>query len=386
MGSALADAWSVDDLARLARRRLPRPVFDFYDGGAEDECTLRANALAFERHALVPRAFVDVSTATTRTRLLDADAAMPLAIAPLGGVGFAWRDGDIALARAAAAAGVPYTLSTMAATTIEQVARHAPGRLWFQAHLLQPRERTLELVDRAAAAGYEALMITADLPVGGKRERDLRNDLALPFRLTRRNFPAFAARPAWSLDMLLRRRRRALPTWRCQRRARPAVPRLPATSMPLSTGTRWRELRSRWRGKLVVKGILHAADAERAVQAGVDAVVVSNHGGRQLDGCIATLDALPAIVAAVGGRATVLVDGRNPSRARHPQGHGAGRRRRAGRTRRAVRRGRRRRSRRGALLAVAAGGAARGHAAHVACRSCRRGRHGGVAISVLTKS
>ena len=288
-------AWSVEELRRLARARLPRPVFDFYEGGAEDEQTLRANLAAFERVPLVPRAFVDVGQVDTTATLLDLPAAMPMAIAPMGAVAYGWRDGDLALARAAAAAGIPYTLSTMAAASIEDIAEHAGGRLWFQAHLLQPRDRTLALVDRARRAGYEALMVTADLPTGGRRERDLRNGLSMPMRWTPGNVLAFAARPRWALAMLLR-----------------GAPHMPNMAAPAGAGSSiggnfdpgfdWgalARLRDAWPRKLLVKGILHPQDAVRCASVGVDAVVVSNHGGRQLDGCIAAFDALPKVVRAV---------------------------------------------------------------------------------------
>jgi (S)-mandelate dehydrogenase len=303
--SRAGQAWSIAQLRQLARARLPRPVFDFYEGGAEDEQTLRANEAAFEALRLVPRCFVDVSQADTSVSLLGADARLPLAIAPMGAVAYGWRDGDLALARAARAAGVPYTLSTMAAAPIEQVAQ-VGGRLWFQAHLLLPRERTLGLIERARAANYEALVITGDLPVGGKRERDLRNQLAMPFRMQWRHLVAFALRPGWSLPMLLQGAPRP-----------PEVARVTAGSASSIGGnfdpgfdwTALEDIRRRWPRKLVLKGILHPADARRAVALGADAVIVSNHGGRQLDGCIATMEALPRVAEAVQGRAQVLVDG-----------------------------------------------------------------------------
>ncbi|TFZ01280.1 alpha-hydroxy acid oxidase [Ramlibacter rhizophilus] len=297
-------AWSIDELRRLARARLPRPVFDFYDGGAEDEETLRAEREAFARTALVPRRLVDVRQVRTDGMLLGAPASLPLAVAPMGAVAYGWPDGDIAIARAAAAAGIPYTLSTMAAASLERVADEAPGRLWFQAHLLWPRERTLALVERARVAGYEALVVTADLPVGGKRERDLRHALAMPFRLRPRHLPAFAARPGWCLDLL--------------RHGLPQMPNMQAGTGASSIGAGFdagfdgaalRALREAWPRRLVVKGLLHPQDAALAVKAGADAIVVSTHGGRQLDGCMTALDALPTVVQAVAGRAEVLLDG-----------------------------------------------------------------------------
>lgn len=304
-GARLARAWSIDELARQARSRLPRPVFDFYAGGAEDEQTLRANTDAFERRPLVPRVFADVSKVATGCELLGASAAAPMAIAPMGAVAYGWPRGDVALARAAAAAGIPYTLSTMAAASIEDLARQATGRLWFQAHLLTPHERTRALVRRAQAAGYEALMVTADLPVGGKRERDLRHRLAMPFRLRPGHLPAFAARPGWTLGML----RRGVPSMPNMAGDAPAGSSIGAGFDAAFDWDDLRRLRDEWRGRFIVKGVLHPADAVRAIACGADAIVVSNHGGRQLDGGVATLDALPAVLRAVLGRVPVLLDG-----------------------------------------------------------------------------
>jgi (S)-mandelate dehydrogenase len=305
--SGLGRAYSIAQLQRMAKARLPRLIYDFFEGGAEDELTLRANAQAFGAAPLVPRAFMNVETVDTGCDLLGSCATLPMAIAPMGAVAYGWRDGDLALARAAASAGIPYTLSTMAAASIEQVAEKAGGRLWFQAHLLSPRERTLALVERARAAGYEALMITADLPAGGKRERDLRNGLAMPFRMRPGHVLQFASRPRWAWDML----------WH-------GAPSMPNMAAPPGAGDAssigggfdarfdWealRALRRGWPRRLIVKGLLHPADARSAVDAGADAVVVSNHGGRQLDGCIPTFDALAGIVDAIGARAQVFIDG-----------------------------------------------------------------------------
>ncbi|MET4577485.1 alpha-hydroxy acid oxidase [Ottowia thiooxydans] len=305
---AVQSAWSIKELQRACVRRLPRPVLDFFEGGAEDEETLCANRRAFEQVRLVPRAFVDVSNIRIGANLIGAAATMPVAIAPMGAIAYGWPDGDIALAKAAAAAGVPYTLSTMASVSIERMAREVGGRLWFQAHLLQPRERTLQLVERARRAGYEALMITADLPRGGKRERDLHNALTIPFRMRVRHLPQFAARPGWCLQML--------------RHGTPRLPEALQASAVSQAGSSigagfdpsfdWdalRTLREAWPGKLIVKGILCGEDAQTAIGIGVDAIVVSNHGGRQLDGCIATMDALPEIAQVASGRVTVFLDG-----------------------------------------------------------------------------
>jgi (S)-mandelate dehydrogenase len=305
-------AYSIEDLRQAARRRLPRAVFDFIDGGAEDEVALRGNRAAFERVRFLPRVLVDVSRIDTQTSILGKPSKLPIAIAPTGAVGFGWRGGDIAIAKAAAAAGMPYSLSMSATASIERIAREAPGRLWFQAYFLKQRDYTLGLIDRARAAGYEALIVTADVPVGGKRERDNRNHFSVPFRYTARNLLDFASRPAWALPMLFK----GIPA---MENLSGLVPESEDAAALASSVARnndatldWEVLkmvRDRWPGKMLVKGILRADDAERAVAAGCEGVIVSNHGGRQLESAVAPFDALPAIVRAVGGKASVLMDG-----------------------------------------------------------------------------
>ncbi len=304
-------AHSIDDLRRLAQRRLPRAIFDFFDGGAEDEQALRDNRKAYRRHALVPRVLCDVSDISLATTIVGAHAALPIVIAPTGAVGFGWRGGDVAIARAAARHDIPYTLSTSGTASIAEIAAAAKRR-WFQAYILRNRAFTLRLIDRALEYGYDGLMITVDLPVGGKRERDFRNDFAIPFRYTARNLLDFASRPGWALPML--------------RHGIPVMPNLPglevrstdSNALASSVGRNydpsfdWNDLaaiRAHWPHKLIVKGIVHPDDARRAADIGVDAIVVSNHGGRQLDAGGATLDALQAVAAAVGERIDVLVDG-----------------------------------------------------------------------------
>lgn len=308
----LKRCWSIDDLRKLSRSHLPKAVFDLFDGGAEDENTLRANRQAFERVRLLPHVLVDVSDVDCSSTMLGARVEMPIAVGPTGAVGFGRHGGDAAIARAAKAHGIPYSLSTSATASIEHIAEQAPGRLWFQAYILKQREFTLHLIDRAHAAGYEGLMITVDLAVGGKREKDFRNDLALPFKYTPRNLIDFMSRPSWALEMAMK----GMP--RMENLVGYTGPVASAKNLASTAGRNydpsfdWDSLavvRDRWRGKLIVKGIVRADDAQRAVQLGCDAVVVSNHGGRQLDGTVATLDALPAVVSAVAGRASVLVDG-----------------------------------------------------------------------------
>ncbi|CUI88226.1 alpha-hydroxy acid oxidase [Achromobacter xylosoxidans] len=312
MTARLDDCYSIERLRLAARVRLPRPVFDFFDGGAEDEITLRENAGAFQRLRLAPRVLRDVSRVDATAMLVGAPAALPCAIAPTGAVGFGWRGGDVALARAAAQAGIPYTLSTSATASIEEIADRAPGRLWFQAYILQDKARLADLIRRAGAAGYEALMITVDLPVGGKRERDLAHGLAFPMKINLRNFFQFARKPAWSLDMLLRRPP-AMPS--LAGLARVATDRKAMKSVagrnydPAFKLDDLARLREDWQGKLIVKGVVNALDVDAIVAIGADALVVSNHGGRQLDTGIATLAALPEVIAAARGRVPVLLDG-----------------------------------------------------------------------------
>ncbi len=305
-------AFSIEELRLAAKRRLPRAVFDFIDGGAEDERTLRENRAAFERVRLTRKVLVGVSQVSTETSILGQAAKLPIAISPTGAVGFGWRGGDIAVAKAAAAFGIPYSLSTTATASIEKIAEAAPGRHWFQAYFFKDREFTFGLIERARRAGYDTLMVTADLPVGGKRERDFRNDFAIPFRFTPRNMLDFATRPAWALDMLLR----GVPPLEGlagmadksgnTRNIVSSVGRNQDAALDWDVIKRVREV---WPGKLLIKGVVLPADAERAVSVGCDGVIVSNHGGRQLDSEVASFDALPAVVRAIGGRSSVLMDG-----------------------------------------------------------------------------
>ncbi len=304
--------FSIEDLRRLAQRRLPRTIFDFYDGGAEDERTLAANREAFSRRRFSPRVLVDVSAPQLGTTLFGRPLGLPLAIAPTGAAAFGWRDADLHLARAAAASGIPFTLSSSGTASIEAVARAAPGRLWFQAYVLKNQDFFWNMIARAQAADYEALVITVDLAVGGKRERDFHNRFSVPFKLSGRSALDFALHPRWSLDML----RRGIPAFENLRGLELAAKS--ATAIASSVGRnydpsfdwdRLARVRERWPRRLVVKGVCRADDARRLVDLGVDALVVSNHGGRQLDGAMATLDALPEVVQAVAGRVPVLLDG-----------------------------------------------------------------------------
>jgi (S)-mandelate dehydrogenase len=261
---------------------------------------------------LLPKVLVDVSAVDTGAQILGRPSALPIAVAPTGAAGFGWPGGDVAIARAAAAAGIPYTLSTSATASIERIAREAPGRLWFQAYILRQRSHTIRLIERARDAGYEALMITVDLPVGGLRERDLRNDFAIPFRFTAKNVLDFASHPRWALRML----RGGMPVMENLAGFTPEASG--AAGIASSVGRSYdpsfdweglRAIRDAWPRALIVKGITRPDDAERAASIGCQAIVVSNHGGRQLDGAVATLDALPGVISSAGHRIEVWVDG-----------------------------------------------------------------------------
>jgi isopentenyl diphosphate isomerase/L-lactate dehydrogenase-like FMN-dependent dehydrogenase len=309
--AALARAHSIADLRRIAQRRLPRAVFEFIDGGAEDETTLRDNRAALERIRLVPRVLGDVSDPQTQTTILGQPAHAPLVVAPMGCCMLAWPNADLAIARAAASVGIPYTMSTMAAISIERMADALQGELWFQLYVLKDHAFNDQLVDRAWAAGFRTLVVTVDLQTGGRRERDLRNGLSVPLKPSLRLALDGLTHPHWALQMLTS----GMPQFENVRGylADKGVGLSIAARVGQSLDAAWgwhdlARLRERWKGRLAVKGVLHPADATRMVELGVDAIWVSNHGGRQLDGAVATADALPAIAAAVNGKAAVLLD------------------------------------------------------------------------------
>jgi len=302
------DAVNVADLRAIAKRRLPRFVFDYVDGGSEDERTLAGNREAFARLRFAPKTLVDVSKRDLSTSLLGAPAKLPVVVGPTGLNGLAWRDGDMELARAAARAGVPFAMSTVSMSLVDDVAREAPGRLWLQAYVFTERRITDAIMDRALAAGFECAILTSDFPVSGKRERDVRNGLARP------SFPL-----ATKLDILMHPRWLATVATRRPRFVnveRELAPGQDANEFVMKDmfdpALDWDDLeyfRDRWPKKLLLKGVLRADDAVRAAAVGVDGLVLSNHGGRQLDGAISGLEALPDVARAVGGRVSLFVDG-----------------------------------------------------------------------------
>lgn len=302
----LARAQDIEDLRRLARRRVPRSVFDYVDGAAEAEVGLTAARTAYRRVELRPRVLRDVAAVDPTTVILGRPAALPLVLAPTGFTRMMHTDGEPGVARAAARAGVPYALSTMGTTSVEDLAAAAPGgRRWFQLYLWQDRAASEALVERAWAAGYDTLVLTVDTPVAGARLRDLRNGMTIPPTLRMRTLADMARHPSWWVDVLTTEPLEfaSLRSW--QGTLGDLVGRM---FDPSATLDDLAALRSAWPGALVIKGVQHADDAVAVVDAGADAVVVSTHGGRQLDRGPVPLLLLPEVVAAVGGRAEVLVD------------------------------------------------------------------------------
>lgn len=309
------DAQTVADLRAIARRRLPRGLFEFVDRGSEAELALRGNREALDRVRLWPRGLVDVSERNTRTTLFGRTMAQPFAIAPTGAAGLLWHHGEIALARAAAAQGVPFTLSTASITSMEDVADQAGGRLWFQLYMWPDRRMSYQLLDRVKAAGYEALLVTIDTVVSPKRDYNHRNGFSVPIRINRRNALDVALHPRWMLSVMARYlltsgipRHQNYPE--ALRRSLMERPRH-VRGTPKNETLTWedlRELRKRWQGPLLVKGVIHPEDARAAMNCGADGVVVSNHGARNFDPGIAAIDALPAVAEAIGDHGTVLVD------------------------------------------------------------------------------
>ncbi|MGH9138253.1 MAG: alpha-hydroxy acid oxidase [Acidimicrobiales bacterium] len=305
----LGRCYSIDDLASVARRRTPDGALAYLDGGGEDEFSLRRNRRAFDEHELVPHVLRDVSHVDTAATVLGERLPLPMILAPVGAPRLLHHEGELAAARAAAAAGVPLAVSTLSSVSIERVAQESAGPLWFALYLWGDRGVAKELIARAQAAGYRALLVTADVTVRSKRERELRAGLTLPTpSLSPRTLLEGALHPYW--------------WWHFLTADAPGFPNLPGGRTAIAKGTQaladlfdgtlsWADLawiRDAWDGPLILKGVLSADDARRAADAGVDAVVVSNHGGRQLDHVPATIDVLPGIADAVGDRLEILFD------------------------------------------------------------------------------
>ena len=303
----VARAADLDDLRRMGRRRAPRSVFDYVEGGASQEVSIRRAREAFDRVEFMPRVLRDVSHVDTATSVLGAPSALPIVFAPTGYSRMMHHEGDRAVARVAARAGIPYTLSTVGTTTPEDIAAvSGPARRWFQLYVWSDREKSHALIERARSSGFEALVLTVDVPAPATRLRDVRNGLTIPPTLTPRTFIDGALHPRWLFDFLTTE---------------------PLSFATMSTGSQsineiaaamfdasvcWDDLhwfRSIWPGRLVVKGVQRVDDAARLPDYGVDAVVLSNHGGRQLDRSTTPLELLPEVVRAVGDRLEVLIDG-----------------------------------------------------------------------------
>lgn len=308
----MAPILSIDDLRKLAMKRIPRAIFDYAAGGSYEELTLTRNSADLDAMTFRQRVMIDVSNISVASTMLGMPVSMPLAIGPTGLAGLFHADGEILAARAAAACGIPYCMSTMSICSIEDVRAATQQPFWFQQYLMKDRGFNQELIDRAAAAQCSALMLTLDLQVLGERRRDPRNGLTIPPRLSLRNAIDVATKPTWALKVLFGKRRtfgnlegriggasgvRTLAEW---------------TATQFDPSANWRDVewvRSRWPGKLILKGVLDAEDAKLALASGADAIVVSNHGGRQLDGAPSSISVLSEIVEEIGGRCEVMFDG-----------------------------------------------------------------------------
>jgi (S)-mandelate dehydrogenase len=308
----LARTLCIADLREIARRRVPNFAFEYVEGGAEDEGTLRANRTAFEQWRFVPQTLVNTSARHHRTTLFGREIKAPLVSAPPGMNGILYAEGDVALASAAAKAGIPFTLSTVSTVKLEEVAARAGGRLWMQLYVMRDKRVAEHIVKRAAAAGYEALVFTTDANVFGFREWDRRNYVR-PGQLKFRNKLDVLRHPAWLQSVILRNGMPSFVNFADFLPPGGASAVGGSTIIPTLFGPTitWQDidwLRSLWKGKLLIKGVLSVSDAERAASLGCDGIVLTNHGGRQLDACVAPLEVLPDIVTAVGKRMTVIID------------------------------------------------------------------------------
>jgi L-lactate dehydrogenase (cytochrome) len=308
----MATVTCIEDLRELARKRVARAIFEYVDCGSYTECTLRANQADIEAIALRQRVGIDVDNRSTRTTMLGREVAMPAALAPIGLLGLNWANGEILAARAAHQFGIPFTLSTMSICSIEDVAQATGKPFWFQLYVMRDRGFAASLIERAKAARCAALVLTLDLQIQGQRHRDLKNGLAVPPKLTWGTAFDILRKPGWALNVMTSKRRSF---GNLQDRI-PNANSLTTLSQWIAgqfdPTLSWKDVewvKKLWGGPLVLKGILDVEDAKMAVQSGADAIVVSNHGGRQLDGAASSIRALPEIADAVGDRIAVWADG-----------------------------------------------------------------------------
>ncbi len=310
--AAMAVVTCIEDLRQLSKKRIAKAIFDYVDRGSYSEATLRANRADLESLTLRQRVAIDVDRRSTRTTMAGQEAAMPVALAPTGLTGLNWADGEMLAARAAERFGVPFTLSTMSICSIEDVASAVLRPFWFQLYVMRDRGFSASLVERAKAAGCSALVLTLDLQVQGQRHQDLKNGLAVPPRLTLGTFLDVITKPGWAFNVLRGKRK----SFGNLEGRIPNADSLTTLSQWIAgqfdPTLSWKDVewvRGLWGRKIILKGILDAEDAKIAASAGADAIVVSNHGGRQLDGAASSIRALPEVVDAVGGRSEVLLDG-----------------------------------------------------------------------------
>ena len=302
----------VEDLRKQMQRRVPRMFYDYCESGSWTESTLEANETDLQAIKFRQRVAIDVSERSTAMKMLGQDVPMPVALAPTGLTGMQHADGEILAAQAAEAFGVPFTLSTMSICSIEDVAANTSKPFWFQLYVMRDRNFIRNLVERAKAANCSALMITLDLQIMGQRHKDVRNGLSAPPKLTLGNIMNLATKPSWCLGMLGTRRRQFRNIVGHVEGVKDTSSLADWTASQFDPRLSWEdvaEIRRMWDGKVILKGILDAEDAKQAVNVGADAIVVSNHGGRQLDGAASSIAALPAIVDAVGDKTEVWMDG-----------------------------------------------------------------------------
>jgi len=302
----------IDDLREMSQKRVARAIFEYVDRGSYSECTLHANRAELEAIGLRQRVGIDVDKRSTKTTLLGREATMPAALAPVGLLGLNWENGEILAARAANAFGVPFTLSTMSICSIEDVAEGTGKPFWFQLYVMRDRGFAASLIERAKAAKCSALVLTLDLQIQGQRHRDLKNGLAVPPRLTLGTALDIMMKPGWALNVMTSKRK----SFGNLEGRLPDANSLTTLSQWIAgqfdPTLSWKDVewvKNLWGGPLVLKGILDVEDAKIAAQSGADAIVVSNHGGRQLDGAMSSIRALPEIAGAVGDKIDVWFDG-----------------------------------------------------------------------------